>query len=129
MDTRRVTYLATTGLFALALTASGVMYLSGADPIVEAVNGHLGYPLHFIPMLGIAKVLGAAALVIPGFTRLREWAYAGFTFNLIAAAWGHLAVGDGLGGAAPVIVLGAMLAASYATQSAGPLRAPTPALA
>jgi hypothetical protein len=55
---------------------------------------HLGYPAYLLPFLGVAKTLGVLAVVVPGFPRLREWAYAGLTFDLSGALYSHLSVGD-----------------------------------
>ena len=85
MDKRRVAYGLTTGIFSLMFLASGAMYLTQAPPIVDGTVGQLGYPMHFLTILGIAKILGAAALLLPVPERLKEWAYAGFTFNLLGA--------------------------------------------
>jgi uncharacterized membrane protein YphA (DoxX/SURF4 family) len=54
---------------------------------------HLGYPRYFIPFIGIAKILGVIAILIPGFSRIKEWAYAGFAFDLIGAIYSNVAVG------------------------------------
>ncbi len=64
--------------------------------IPEAVEifKHLGYPVYLLPFIGIAKILGAVAVLVPGFPRLKEWAYAGLTFDLIGAFYSHLSVGD-----------------------------------
>ena len=51
----------------------------------------LGYPLYILPFLGVAKFLGIVALLVPGFPRLKEWAYAGFTFDLIGAVYSGIA--------------------------------------
>lgn len=75
---------------------------------------HLGYPAYFGVMLTVFKVLGALALIIPQIPHtLKEWAYAGFTFDFIAASVSHWAVG-GLNGLAffPLVVL-AVLMVSY----------------
>lgn len=61
---------------------------------VEIVVGHLGYPAYFLPYLGIWKILGVAAILYPGFPRLKEWAYAGFTFDMLLAMYSSRAVGD-----------------------------------
>lgn len=106
---RTIAYWATTGLFALALGASGAGYLSGA---MDGAIADLGYPPSFIPLMGLLKLLGAIALLIPALPRAKEWVYAGFTFNLIGAAWAHAYLGD-IGGAVPPIVLGLFLLASY----------------
>lgn len=52
-----------------------------------------GFPLPFIKALGISKVFGIIALLVPGFPRIREWAYAGFAFTLLGAAFAHIAAG------------------------------------
>jgi uncharacterized membrane protein YphA (DoxX/SURF4 family) len=56
----------------------------------------LGYPPYFATILGTAKLLAAAALLTPGFPRLKEWAYAGILINMIGACASHLAAGDPL---------------------------------
>lgn len=75
---------------------------------------HLGYPDYFRVMLTFFKVAGAAVLVFPQFKgRIKEWAYAGFSFNFLSAAISH-AVVDGFDGQTvfPVVML-AILALSY----------------
>ena len=47
----------------------------------------LGYPTYFILFTGVAKVLGIIAILIPGFPRIKEWAYAGLMFDLIGAIY------------------------------------------
>jgi hypothetical protein len=57
---------------------------------VRALIEHLGYPTYFLVILGTWKLLGAVALVVPGFPRLKEWAYAGAVFDLtgaVASLW------------------------------------------
>jgi uncharacterized membrane protein YphA (DoxX/SURF4 family) len=56
----------------------------------------LGYPPYFATILGTAKLLAAAALLTPGFPRMKEWAYAGILINMIGACASHLASGDPL---------------------------------
>lgn len=51
----------------------------------------LGYPAYFTPFIGWAKVLGCIALLIPGFSRVKEWAYAGLFFDLIGAVYSNIA--------------------------------------
>ncbi|MGH9819924.1 MAG: DoxX family protein, partial [Pyrinomonadaceae bacterium] len=84
-------------IFTALLT--GFMLL-GAIPdvlqIPDAVSfiAHLGYPAYLLTFLGVAKILGSFAVLVPGFPRLREWAYAGLTFDLLGALYSHLSVGD-----------------------------------
>jgi uncharacterized membrane protein YphA (DoxX/SURF4 family) len=55
---------------------------------------HLGYPLYFLAIIGIWKILGVAAVLIPKFPLLKEWAYAGFFFIMTGAMFSHIASGD-----------------------------------
>ena len=55
---------------------------------------HLGYPSYLLPFLGTAKTLGVIAILAPGVPLLKEWAYAGLSFDLIGALYSHLSVGD-----------------------------------
>ena len=57
---------------------------------------HVGYPLYFMTIIGVWKILGVVAILIPGFRLLKEWAYAGFFFVMSGAVISHLTVGDGL---------------------------------
>jgi hypothetical protein len=113
---RKATYWATTIILAVLSSFAAYTYLL---PAPEAVTGfaHVGYPQQLRVLLGIAKPLGALALVIPGFRVLKEWAYAGFTFAWIAATLAHYAAGDGAQAAFPLALL-ALLAVSYVTRPA-----------
>lgn len=73
--------------------AGSVYALTSPPPAVEMFR-HLGYPDYFRVMLSVAKILGTAAILYPRAGILREWAYAGFTFDLIAASVSYMAVGD-----------------------------------
>jgi hypothetical protein len=74
---------------------------------------HLQYPLYLGKLLGVLKILGVIAIVVPGFPRLKEWDYAGFTFDLIGATYGQIAVGDPAGKWAFMFVFFIVLAISY----------------
>jgi uncharacterized membrane protein YphA (DoxX/SURF4 family) len=60
---------------------------------IKGMHTELGYPVYFVPFIGWAKVLGVAAILIPGFSRIKEWAYAGLTFDLIGATYSIIAIG------------------------------------
>jgi uncharacterized membrane protein YphA (DoxX/SURF4 family) len=113
---QRVMYWGTTILLAAGALMAGLSYLSGAQ---QAVTGfaHVGYPQHLRVMLGLAKVAGAIALVVPGLPKLKEWAYAGFTFTWIAAAVAHYTAGDGAVSGMPLAFL-VLLGISYLTRPA-----------
>jgi hypothetical protein len=53
----------------------------------------LGYPVYFIPFIGVAKVLGVLAILLPLSARIKEWAYAGLVFDLIGATFSIIAIG------------------------------------
>jgi len=94
-------------------SVSGGIYDALRAPAAMAVFDHLGYPAYFATLLGIAKVLGGLALLLPVPRVLREWAYAGLTFDVVAASVSILAVGDSVGHIAiPVFVL-ALIQLSY----------------
>ena len=69
-----------------------------SNPVaVEGMHGNLGYPVYFIPFIGVAKVLGVIALLVPGYPKIREWAYAGLFFDLIGATYSIIASGGNAG--------------------------------
>ncbi|WP_437276021.1 DoxX family protein [Sorangium sp. So ce375] len=89
---RVVAYWVTTGLVASSMVSGGVAHVLHAPASVDGFV-RLGYPLHFVTLLGIWKILGALALLAPKFPRLKEWAYAGLVFDLTGAAFAWAAVG------------------------------------
>jgi hypothetical protein len=74
---------------------------------------HLGYPTYFMAVLGTWKVLGAIAVLAPRFPRLKEWAYAGMTFDLTGAVVSRAASGDGAAGVIPPLVVGGLVITSW----------------
>src|SRR5215472_1556585 len=88
-------YRVATGLIMAVMSLSGVANLVRPERVMVAIH-HLGYPDYFPILLGAAKLLGVVALALPGTRRLKEWAYAGFTFDLLAALGSHAAVHDGM---------------------------------
>jgi len=84
----------------LKLKAEGAVSPPGVDGIT-----HLGYPIYFLTILGIWKILGVVALLIPKSPVLKEWAYAGFFFVMSGAIFSHLAVGDPLKEIVPSLLL------------------------
>ena len=70
-----------------------MLNLAHASQATDTLS-HLGYPAYFAWILGIGKLLGALIIVAPGLPRLKEWAYAGFFFDLTAAAFSRASVGD-----------------------------------
>ena len=62
------------------------------EDAVKLIHGMLGYPEYFIPFTGWAKLIGVIVILIPGLDRIKEWAYAGLFFDLIAAVYSGIAV-------------------------------------
>ena len=75
---------------------------------------HLGYPAYVLILLGVWKLLGAVAVLVPRFPRLKEWAYAGMFFNYTGAVASHLAVGDGVQWVAYPLFVTGLVVASWA---------------
>ena len=115
--TRKIAYWVSTGLVALMSLFAAFAYLSGSPQAVEGF-AHVGYPQQLRIILGIAKPLGAIALVVPGLARLKEWAYAGFTFAWISAFIAHYLAKDGAKAFTPLVLL-LLLVISYLTRPAG----------
>lgn len=109
MKKNKLIYWTTTTLIALF---EGVLpALTSQTELAKEGIRHLGYPEYFGNALVVFKILGVLVLVIPQVPkRLKEWAYAGFTFNFLFAAISHGAV-DGINGQTffPLVVLGVLL--------------------
>lgn len=102
---RKIAYWVVTGLTALAFTGSGTMSLIG-PPELAAAYEKLGMPLYLMVLIGVAKLLFVVAILAPGFARLKEWAYAGITINMVGGFYSHLMVGDPISeSVAPLIPL------------------------
>ena len=86
-------WLSTSLVAAMSLFAAYAYLFSGP----QAAQGfaHVGYPQQLRIILGIAKPLGAITLLVPGLVKLKEWAYAGFTFAWISASVAHCLANDG----------------------------------
>ncbi len=112
-EPKLIGYWVTTGLFAAAFLASGAAEIAAAPGVVLAMRT-LGYPLYFLTILGVWKVLGAAALLAPRLPRLKEWAYAGIFFDLTGAAISHACAGDPAGKIAMPLVFLVLAGASWA---------------
>ena len=114
---KNIAYWVTTILGPASFVIGCVLNLTQTEQVVATMN-HLGYPAYFASILGIWKLLGAVAVVIPRFPRLKEWAYAGFFFDLTAAAVSRGAVGDSAADIAAPLVFLALVLASWALRPA-----------
>jgi uncharacterized membrane protein YphA (DoxX/SURF4 family) len=93
MNAKSIAYWTTTILVALPIGSGGVGQMAQFRASPHGVVPVLGYPMYFFAILGFWKVLGAIAILVPRFPRLKEWAYAGIFFDLTGAAASCAAVG------------------------------------
>lgn len=90
----KIIYWIATVWLALGMLSTGIVQLSKMKE-EEDMFAHLGYPGYLLTILGIWKILGVLAVLIPKFPLLKEWTYAGFFFTMSGAVFSHIAVGDG----------------------------------
>jgi len=90
----KIIYWVATVWLCLGMASSAIVQLI---PLEEELirMGELGYPGYFLTIIGVWKVFGIIAVLVPGFPLIKEWAYAGFFFLMSGAIFSHLAVGDG----------------------------------
>lgn len=117
MNVRNAAFWATTSLTSLALAAGGLGQLT-ASPEMMTSFAKLGYPAYLMSLLGAWKVLGALAIAVPRFARLKELAYAGVLFLTTGAAYSHAMSGDPAGKIVPPLVILALATASYVLRPA-----------
>jgi uncharacterized membrane protein YphA (DoxX/SURF4 family) len=110
--TNKIIYWVATIWLALGMLSSGIVQLIKMPEEVESIT-RLGFPVYFLTILGIWKILGIVALLIPGFPLIKEWAYAGFFFTMSGAAFSHMASGDSFGEIAPTLLLLILTLASW----------------
>lgn len=110
----KMVYWTLTILFLLPTAGSGIpeLFTSGPEQVVASLQ-LLGYPLYLMKILGLAKILGAVAILGNFSEKLKEWAYAGFTFNFIGAAASHALADDYGNIAAPIIILALSLGSYF----------------
>jgi uncharacterized membrane protein len=92
--TNKIIYWIATGWLALGMLSSGIVQLLRVKEEVDMMT-HLGYPLYFLTILGVWKMLGIVAVLIPKYPVVKEWAYAGFFIAMSGAIISHAAAGDG----------------------------------
>jgi uncharacterized membrane protein YphA (DoxX/SURF4 family) len=117
MNARTIGYWIATALTAFVFISGGVVDAGRFAFAVEQIT-RLGYPSYFLVILGVWKVLGGIAVLLPGTPRLKEWAYAGMFFNMTGAAATHAFVGDPAKEIATPLVILAIVIASWALRPA-----------
>lgn len=89
----KIIYWIATLWLALGMVSSGVVQILNIKAETEFII-NLGYPSYFLPLLGVWKLLGVIAILVPGRPLLKEWAYAGFFFAMSGALYSHIATGN-----------------------------------
>lgn len=108
----KIIYWIATLWLALGMTATGLVQISKGK--AEGVFGaNLGYPAYFLMILGVWKILGVIAVLLPKFPLQKEWAYAGFFFVMSGAIFSHLAMGSPVVELFPALLLLVLTLISY----------------
>jgi hypothetical protein len=108
-----IIYWVTTGFLAFGMLAQGLTQVSHAKGYADMIVVHLGYPTYFLNIIGVWKILGVIAILIPRFKLLKEWAYAGFFFVMSGALFSHIASGDPVKDMVPASVLLILIVVSW----------------
>jgi uncharacterized membrane protein YphA (DoxX/SURF4 family) len=125
---KTIAYWLTTIFGPTSFVIGGILHLRQTPDILATLH-HLGYPAYFAILLGVAKLAGAITLTVPRLPRLKEWAYAGFFFDLTAAAYSRAAVGDSTADIIAPLVFLALVMASWALRPGNRRLASTPEVA
>ncbi len=95
MKKTKIIYWIFTSMFAFMMLGSAIPDIFSVRVAVEGFT-KIGMPVYLLPFLGIAKILGVIAILIPGYPRIKEWAYAGLVFDLLGATYSIAAAGQPL---------------------------------
>jgi uncharacterized membrane protein len=100
----KIIYWVSTIWLALGMLSTGIVQLMRMEKDVENIT-HLGYPIYILTILGVWKILGVVAILLPKFPVLKEWAYAGFFFAMSGAIFSHIVMDNPLKEIFPSILL------------------------
>jgi hypothetical protein len=112
MKKTKIIYWIFTALLAAGMLMSAIFSLIMPEQ-ANVFMTKLGYPTYLGPMLDFAKLLGVVALLVPGFPRIKEWAYAGFAFDLIGATYSQFKTGTPIAEVSFMLVWFAVFIMSY----------------
>ncbi|MCF2494472.1 DoxX family protein [Dyadobacter chenhuakuii] len=90
----KIIYWIATVWLSLGMVSSGAVQIIKLKEEVDMMT-HLGYPLYFLTIIGVWKMLGVVVVLLPRLPLVKEWAYAGFFFTMSGAVFSHMAAGDG----------------------------------
>lgn len=100
----KIIYWIVTIFLSVGMLAGGIQQMLQIGGYNEIVS-NLGYPLYMLSILGVWKILGVITILVPKFTLLKEWAYAGFFFAMSGAAISHLVMGQSVVEVLPALIL------------------------
>ena len=100
----KIIYWIATIWLALGMLSSGIVQLLNVKEETDFII-NLGYPVYFLTILGVWKILGVVAVLIPKFPLVNEWAYAGFFFSMSGAIFSHIAFGNSVNEIFPPLLL------------------------
>lgn len=112
MKKLNVIYWIVTGLFAFVMLGSAIPDIM-VNPMAVTGFKEMGMPAYLIPFVGVAKALGVIAILVPGYPRVKEWAYAGLTYDLIGAVYCVASCGKPVSTWAPMLILIVLAVAAY----------------
>lgn len=90
----KIIYWIATVWLSLGMVSSGAVQIIKLKEEVDMMT-HLGYPVYFLTVIGVWKMLGVVVVLLPRLPLVKEWAYAGFFFTMSGAVFSHMAAGDG----------------------------------
>jgi len=117
----KIIYWIATIWLSLGMVATGtgqLVKMKAGQGGVEMIT-HLGYPVYLLTLLGVWKILGVVAVLIPKFPLLKEWAYAGIFFVMSGAIFSHIATGDPISALFPSLLLLILTVVSWYFRPAG----------
>ena len=112
MKKTNIAYWIFTSLFAFMMLGSAIPDIFSAQIAIDGF-AQIGLPAYLLPFLGIAKTLGVIALLVPGYPKIKEWAYAGLIFDLLGATYSIYAAGQPAANWAPMALPILLGVASY----------------
>jgi hypothetical protein len=109
---KKISYWVFTLWLSLGMLSTGMVQVMKMEEETAFIL-KLGYPGYILAFLGITKILGVVAVLIPRFPLLKEWAYAGFFFTMAGALYSHIAAGSPATETLPPLLLLVLTAISW----------------
>lgn len=114
---RKITYWIFTLWLSLGMLSTGIFQTLNIKEETEFII-RLGFPAYILTFLGVSKILGVVAVLMPKYPLVKEWAYAGFFFTMAGAAYSHIVAGSPAKDIFPPFLLLALTAISWYTRPA-----------